>query len=402
MSWNDDNDRDNNGKKKKNPWDRQDEQGPPNIDEALKQMQQKLASLFGGKGGGFNGKSKNYSGKSGNFTSGFILIGVLALAGYGLAGLYKVQEANEAVVLRFGKFERTQGPGLHWLAPIIESKQVVNIREVRTSKRGGSMLTKDENIVNAEIAVQYRVGNAKDYLFNVVNPDKSLEQVADSSLRAVVGESTLDQVLTIGRSQIGRQIREQVQDILNNYKSGLVISDLAVQQTKAPEEVKAAFDDAIKAQQDEERLVNEAQAYSRRIVPIAEGRAKRVTQEAQAYKEKVILDAEGQTIKFNELLPIYRSAPQVTRDRMYYETLQKVYTITPKVVIDSNAGNNLMYLPLDKLITRSTAPMDSQKGQDSSVVSMDNPNSSVLSSYTSQLSGRPTYDEAERPSQRGE
>lgn len=396
MSWNEPGNRDDKGKRK-DPWGNQDD-APPNIDEAIRQLQQKLRALFGGKGNQTQFHSKP---PSPNRTVAFTLLSLVLLVGYGISGIYVVEPPEEAVVLRFGRYVRTDGPGPHWIAPVIESKKVLNVQEVKTSKRGGPMLTKDENIVNAEIAVQYRINNARDYLFNLVQADKTLEQVADSALRAVVGQSTLNEVLTSGRSEIGVEIRKQVQQNLNNYQAGLEISDLAVQQTKAPEEVKAAFDDAIKAQQDQERLVNEAQAYAYKVIPIAEGNAKRVCEEAMAYKEQIMLEAQGKTAKFARILPEYQRAPQITRERLYLDTLQDVYSNTAKVLIDSNSGNNLVYLPLDKLIdkTRPTVA-DTSREEDQNINNVEM--NQRVTPLMRRSVGRPTYEDAERPMRGGE
>ncbi|HKY69556.1 MAG TPA: FtsH protease activity modulator HflK, partial [Gammaproteobacteria bacterium] len=293
---------------------------------------------------GITGKPKGFF--------GFGAISFVVLIFYVLSGIYLVQPAEMAVVTRFGKFVREEGPGPHWLPHFIEAKTIVNVQEVKTTKHGGLMLTKDENIVSAEIAVQYRVSSARDYLFNVVKPENSLQQVSESAVRAVVGQSRLDEVLTKGRTEITQEIRKQVEEILRNYQAGLEISDLAMQQTRAPEEVKPAFDDAIKAQQDEERLVNEAQAYARKIIPIAEGHATRVAQEADAYKQQKVLLAEGEIIRFAKLLPEYKMAPQVTKDRMFLDTVSEVLSKTTKIIVDVEGSNSLMYLPLDRMIEK--------------------------------------------------
>ncbi|MDQ3018467.1 MAG: FtsH protease activity modulator HflK, partial [bacterium] len=367
MSWNEPGDRDDKNKKK-DPWGKQ-EEGPPNIDEALRQLQQKLRAMFGGKaGGGGDGvnalNNKIIPSASGKFT--FLLLFIVPILIYFAMGFFVVQQAEEAVVLRFGRYVRTEGAGLHWIAPVIEKKDVVNVEQMNTIKRGGPMLTEDENIVNAEIEVQYKISNARDYLFNLVNPTTTLEQVSDSALRSVVGQSTLNDVLTIGRSEISAKIRKQIEQNLDEYKSGLTISDVPVQQTKAPEEVKAAFDDAIKAQQDEVRLVNQAETYANKVIPIAEGYAKRTFEEALAYQEKVILEAQGKTAKFAKILPEYQRAPQVTRERLFIDTLQEVYTNTAKVLIDVNGGNNLVYLPLDKLMEKTRAVAATTRPQEES------------------------------------
>lgn len=404
MSWNEPDNRDDRGKKR-DPWGRQDEDAPPNIDEALRQLQQKLRGLFGMGQSGGGSQTPGFMPKSSPSTPKWSwgLFGVIALVIYGASGIFIVQPAEEAVVLRFGHFQRTEGSGLHWIAPLIESKKVVNVQEVKTVEDGGPMLTKDENIVSARIAVQYRIHNPRNYLFNVVEPEQTLRQVSESALRSVVGESTLNEVLTIGRSDISTRIRKQVQQNLNNYGTGIEISDLAMQQTKAPEEVKEAFDDAIRAQQDEERSVNEAEAYSRKIIPIAEGQAKRTLEEAKAYRSKAIMQAEGKTAKFAQVLPEYRRAPQVTRDRMYMDTLQEVYTKTAKIVVDVGAGNNVIYLPIDQLLqAKRLAQGDKPAREEESNQSqqaMESNSASITSVPRRQLE-RPDYEDPERSTTR--
>lgn len=395
MSWNEPDDRDDKGKKRES-WGRQDKDGPPNIDEAIRQLQRKLRAVFGGNDSSINMENKT---PNANRTLGLAVLGGVLLLAYVIGGVYFVEPAQEAVVLRFGRYVGTYGAGPHWIAPFIENKEIINVQEVKTTKHGGQMLTKDENIVSVEIAVQYRINNARNYLFNLDQPEKSLQQVSESALRAVVGQSTLNEVLTSGRNEIGAEIRKQVQLILNNYKSGLEISDLAMQQTKAPEEVRAAFDDAIKAQQDEERLVNEAEAYAHKIIPIAEGRAKRTFEEARAYKERVILEAQGKTAKFNEVYPEYQHSPQVTRERMFLDTMQEIYAKTPKIFIDVNNSNNVIYVPLDRLARsdRQRAELNTRDGDDVNAVEKAHPRIPL----SPRLDERPTYEDAERPSRDG-
>jgi modulator of FtsH protease HflK len=402
MSWNDSGDRDNKGKGR-DPWGSKGEQGPPDLDEALRQFQRKLRGMFGKEGPkGPDGTTPltPQSKKNGIW----LILGTLA-AVYVLSGIYVIQPAEEAVILRFGRYARTEGPGPHWIARFVESKEVINVQEVKTTKHGGQMLTKDENIVSAEIAVQYRISNARDYLFNVVQPERSLQQVSESALRTVVGQSTLNQVLTSGRSEIGAEILKQVQQNLDNYASGLTISDLAMQQTKAPEEVKAAFDDAIKAQQDEERLVNEAEAYARKIVPIAEGQAIRTLEEAKAYKERVILESQGKTAKFSKILPEYRKAPEVMRERLFLETLQEVYSKTSKVMIDVDGGNNVVYLPLERILKQNGVDnilaARAKEEEEASVASGEKARIIVNETLPAE-ERRPSYSEAERPSRGGD
>lgn len=330
-------------------------EGPPDLEEVLRQFQKKLQTLFsGGKGpkGDFD-LEKHLTAKKNGF---WLIFGVILLV-YLLSGIYLVQQPERAVVTRFGKYVRTELPGPHWIPWLIESRRVENVEQVSNSVHGGQMLTKDENIVSAEIAVQYRISNLQDYLFNMVSPKRTLEQISESALRQVVGQSRLDEVLTTGRAKIVVETRKLIQASLDYYKSGLVISDLALQQTKAPDAVKEAFDDAIKAQQDEDRSVNEAEAYERKHVPIAQGQASRITQDAKAYQEQVVLIAKGDAAKFNLLLPEYRRAPDVTRERMYFETLEKIYGKSNKIILDVEGGGNqnVIYLPIDKMIQNSTA-----------------------------------------------
>lgn len=407
MSWNDPENKDN----KKDPWGRRnDDQGPPDIDEALKQVQKKLKTLLGGKGGGSNGQQPFGVGKpplpnaAGLFGSpkGFLFVGLILVAIYLLSGIYIVKPAEQAVVTRLGKYIETTNPGPHWILPGVESKQIVNVQRVDTTERGNKMLTEDENIVDARIAVQYRVNNPENFLFNIVDPVETVRQVTESALRQVVGNSSLNDVLTSGRSEITIKIRKSIQDILDRYQSGIAIVDVALQQTKAPEEVREAFDDAIKAQQDEERLVNEAEAYSRKILPIAQGQAKRVLEEAKAYREQVILGAEGKTAKFAQVLPEYQKAPNVTRERMYIDALQSVYTNTPKVLVDAG-NNNLLYVPLEKMLSnRSEIAQSSENTKADNVSRTTDYQKPSATAMSNQRGGeRPSYDDMERPTNMG-
>lgn len=390
MSWNEPNNRDNRDDrdKSRDPWRRRDEDMPPNIDEALKQFQRKIKGLFGSPSGG------SRIAPVPRFSWNKSAIAAVILALYLCSGFYIVGPADEAVVLRFGRFQRTEGSGVHWIMPIVETRKIVNIQEVKTVEEGGQTLTKDENIVSVKIAVQYRIDDPKYYLFSVENPEQTLRQVSESALRSVVGESTLNEVLTEGRSDIGMKIRKLVQQNLDHYKTGIEISDLAMQQTKAPEEVKKAFDDAIRAQQDEERSVNEAEAYSRKVFPIAEGQAKRTLEEARAYREKVTMQAQGQTAQFAQILPEYRRAPQVTRDRMYMDALQEVYTKTPKILVDVAGGNNVIYLPVDQLQRASSAKGTTDNTKQNSTLSMMDSASEGASRSNAE---RPDYDYTDRP-----
>lgn len=383
MAWHESN----NGNNKKD-----NNEGPPDLDEVLKSFQAKVNKLFGGKSHGSRpsgGAPKDSNGGLG-VSFGFI-IGVIALI-YVLSGIYIVGPAEEGVVTRFGRYVRTETAGPHWIPRFIERVDVVDVMRVETMTHGGEMLTMDENIVDAKIAVQYRISNARDYLFNLTNPDETLKQVSESALRAVVGQSSLNEILTTGRAEITAKIRQQVQAVLNSYKSGLQISDLAMQQTKPPGAVQDAFDDAIKAQQDEERYVNQAQAYARKHIPIAEGSATRILEDAKAYREQVVLLARGDAARFVRLLPEYKANPQVMRDRMYIDTMQQVYANTPKVVM-SAPGNNLSVLPLEKLLQ--SRPQSSKTSVDLEEVAKTTAAQSTAEPKT-RNNNRMTYEDIER------
>lgn len=385
-------------------------EGPPDLEEAIRNFQKKIQSMLGG-GKNPSGVELEHPFQSRKPHVGLV-IGIVALI-YILSGIYVVDQPERAVITRFGRYVRTVGPGPHWIPRFIESKKIVNVEEVLNVTHSGQMLTKDENIVIAEIAVQFRRSEPRDYLFNIVDPELTLKQVAESALRQAVGQTTLDDILTKGRASVVAEARKLIEMSLQNYRCGLEISDLALQQTKAPEEVKAAFDDAIKAQQDEDRLVNEAQAYSRRIIPIAEGKSKRIHEDANAYREKVILLAKGETARFSKILPEYQRAPEVTRQRMYMDTLEKVYTGSNKLVVDVEGANNMLYLPIDKLINNggaaqtnpaaTTTPVMTQSDESTGALpSAANPPTTVdAETSKTTRSTRPSYRDSGRPTRPG-
>lgn len=346
MAWNKPGDKDNN-----NPWGRKSgEQGPPDLDQIFKQFTNKIKQLVGGKtGSGFS-----TSGGEQEFSTfaGIALLVILFL--YVISGIYIVEPPERAVVTRFGKYVRTEDSGPHWLPSFIESKEVVNVEQVATSDHNGLMLTRDGNIVSVGVAVQYRVGDDTDdvraYLFNVVNPVRSLDQSAESALRQVLGQSTMDEVLTSKRSEIATAIKDQMIETLKNYHTGLRVLDVVMQFAKAPNEVRAAFDEVIKASADEERLVNQARGYENEVLPRAKGDAERLRNEALGYKQETILIAEGNVQRFNLVLPQYLKAPKVMQTRMYLDAMEQILNKTSKIVVDSGLGNNMIYLPLDRLI----------------------------------------------------
>lgn len=340
MAWNEP------GGNNQDPWGgRKNNDGPPDLDEALKKFQDRINGLFGGKGGGSS------SGSSGSGLSPSIIgVGALiALIIYLALGIYQLDEKEQAVVLRLGKFHSIVGPGLHWNPKLIDSVYRVNITEERQYRTGGLMLTEDESIVELPVTVQYNIADIQSFVLNVKSPEASLQQATDSALRHVVGSTELNLVLSEGRAKIAAEMRGRLQDYLNSYGTGINIVAINIQEGKPPAAVKAAFDDVIKAKEDEERLKNEAQAYANAIVPEARGKAQRALEEASAYRDQVIAKAEGEAERFNQLLNEYQKAPGVTRERLYLDAIESVMANSSKVMVDVEGGNNLLYLPLDKI-----------------------------------------------------
>ncbi len=320
-------------------------EGPPDLDDIVRKMQEGFGGLFGGK------PSKQKKERRGFPFSWLAVVVVLVLLLL-VDITYLIDQQERGVVLRFGRYEKTLQPGLNFVFPSLVDRVVtVNVGQVRSITHKASMLTQDENIVDVEVAVQWRISDPADFIFNVKDPALTLRQVTESAVRAVIGQSKLDYVLTEGRSEIAQQQQELMQKILiDDYKSGILIVTVEMQPAKPPEDVKAAFDDAIKAREDEQRLVNEAEAYRNDILPRARGAAARVREEANAYKASVIAKSEGDASRFSQLLAEYERAPEITRKRLYLESIESVMSGTNKVLLDAEGGNSLMYLPLDKLI----------------------------------------------------
>ncbi|MHB8535985.1 MAG: FtsH protease activity modulator HflK [Sulfuricaulis sp.] len=350
----------------KDPWGqrRKPDAGAPDLDRIVKNIQQKLSGLFGGMGGGSGG---GVSGKrASDFGIGLVVVAALVI--WLLSGFYIVNQGERGVVLRFGKEAEITDAGLRWHLPYpIESVEKVNVEKVstieigyRSNPRTGSkskvpkealMLTQDENIIDIEFAVQYKIKNAADYLFDVRDPETTIIQATESAVREVVGRSTLDFALTEGRDQVARGARDVLQEILDKYKTGVQIVTVETQKAQPPDEVKPAFDDAVKAREDEQRLINEAEAYANDVIPRARGAAARVLQQADGYKASVIAHADGDALRFTQVAREYAKAPVVTRERMYIDTMEQVLSNTTKIFVDQKNGNNLIYLPLDKLMT---------------------------------------------------
>ncbi len=353
MAWNEPGNNNGNDGRDNDPWGNNNrggqrpggrEQGPPDLDEVFNKLSQKLGGKFGKKGGG-GGSSIGGGGSA----IGFGVIALIAVAVWFFAGFYTIGEAERGVVLRLGKYDRIVEPGLNWRPRFIDEYEAVNVQAIRSLRASGLMLTKDENVVTVGMDVQYRVTDPYKYLYRVTNADDSLRQATDSALRAVIGDSLMDSILTSGRQQIRQTTQETLNQIIDSYDMGLVLVDVNFQSARPPEQVKDAFDDAIAAREDEERFIREAEAYKNEILPKATGRAERLKKEAQGYNERVTNEALGQVAQFEQLLPEYQAAPGVTRDRLYIDAMEEVYTSTSKVLIDSESSGNLLYLPIDKL-----------------------------------------------------
>ena len=340
MAWNEPG---NNGKNN-DPWNQGGKnQGPPDMDEVFRNLSKKLGGIFGGNKGG---SSDNGNGGS----AALVLLLVVALIGWLFSGIYTIKESERGVILRFGQYHSEVNPGINWKPTFIDQVLPVDISSVETLKTDGFMLTQDQNLVRVTFEVQYRVEDPRLYKFAVVDPDSSLRQATDAALRYVIGHSLMDDVLTKGRELIRQNTRVELEAIIKPYNLGLEIVDVNFRDARPPEEVKASFDDAIAAQEDEQRFIQEATAYARAIEPEARGRVNRVMQEAEAYKQQSQLKAQGEVARFEKLLPEYIASPQVTRERLYLETMEQVYGNTSKVLVDVKNGNNIMYLPLDKML----------------------------------------------------
>ena len=357
MAWNEPGDKD------RDPWNDKKGQQPPDLDEAIRSFQEKISNIFGGGGSGSGSSKFKMPGGSG---LGIGLIVIAAAVLWSLSGFYIVDEGNQGVVTRFGKYAETTTPGLNWHMPVpIETVDIVNVQKQRFIEVGyrtggrergsGSvpreslMLTRDENIVDVRLAVQYQIKDAGNYIFNLKDQTATLKQATESVERGVIGRNTMNFVLLEGRAEIVADIKTELQQLLDRYDSGIIITDVNLQDAQPPEQVQAAFEDAIKAREDKERYINEAEAYRNDVVPKARGAASRRIQEAEGYKLRVIAESEGETVRFTKLLAEYKKAPDVTRKRLYLDAMESVLSNTDTIMIDLKKGNNVMYLPLDRL-----------------------------------------------------
>ena len=371
MAWN----QPNGGGGGRDPWgNRGGQSGPPDLDELLDNLQKRLRGLFrgGSRGGGSSGGGQSGGGGGGGGLGALRSLGsrgvgvvvVILLVVWGLAGIYIVEPAEEGVVLRFGRYLTTTGSGPHWAPYFVDSVEKVNVEQIRRaeigyrSDAGGQsvppeslMLTRDENIVDVQFAVLYRIKDARDYLFRVRDPDLTLRQATESAIREVVGRNIMDFVLTDGRAVVAEQVRERTQEILDRYETGLLVASVNMQKAQPPDQVRDAFSDAVKAREDEERYKNEARAYAAEILPKARGEANAMLERAEGYKQRVINEAQGDASRFSSVLTEYSKAPEVTRQRLYLDAMQNVLANSTKVLLDVEGGNNLLYVPLDRLLT---------------------------------------------------
>lgn len=344
MAWNQPGNQKNN-----DPWGKKSTKGDDmaDIDKLLKDVQNKLRGLFGQSKG--NGSSGTGDTPKAGLPWRWILGVVVVL--WAASGFYIVQPAEKAVVLRLGQYVKTVGDGPHWAPSLLDSVYKVDEQHVSSYSYNADMLTKDENIVNVDIAIQYRVANARDFLFNVVNPVATLQESTASALRQVIGNTTLDQVLTSGRETVRAGVQDQLGYILKSYGTGMQVVDVALQPAKPPDEVKDAFDNAIKAEQEREQIVNQAKGYQEKVIPEANGQAQRLLAGARAYREQVVLNAQGETARFLAMLPEYKHSPNVMRERLYLSTVESVLSKTNKLFLDVNKGNQLfLNVPIDKML----------------------------------------------------
>ena len=376
--------------------------GPPDLDELWRDFNDRIAGIFGGKkrpgvsnnptsrpvnkpsgtdipppsqrggsgggnNGGINAPNFNFSNPFGSKAS-FLIAGAIVFFMWVCSGFFIIQEGQAGVILTFGKYDYTAKPGINWRMPWpIQSEETVNLSGVRsvevgrpilikaTNQKDSSMLTEDENIIDVRFAVQYRLKDPTDYLFNNRDPDAAVVQAAETAVREIVARSKMDTVLYEGREKIGVDLANSIQKILDSYKTGIYVTSVTVQNVQPPEQVQAAFDDAVKAGQDQERLKSEGQAYANDIIPRAKGTAARLIQEAEGYKARVVATAEGDATRFKQVQVEYAKAPQVTKDRMYIDTMREMYNNVTKILVDTNKSNSLLYLPLDKIVAQVSA-----------------------------------------------
>ena len=353
------------GSKNNNDGGKKPDDGPPDLDQLWREFNQRISRLLGQKGGG-DGGGGGFSPDAASAKMGVAIIIAVLFFFWMVSGFFIVQEGQTGVVTTFGKYSHSTMSGFNWRWPYpIQGHEIVNVSQVRTVEVGyrsnvknkqpkeSLMLTDDENIIDIQFAVQYKLNNAADWLYNNRDQEEMIRQVAETAIREIVGKSKMDFVLYEGREKVAFDVNGLMQKVLDNYKAGVQITNVTMQGVQPPEQVQAAFDDAVKAGQDKERQKNEGQAYANDVIPKARGEASRVLQEAEGYKSRIVANAEGNAARFKQVLIEYQKAPVVTRERMYLETMQQIYSNTTKLMMDAKSGSNMIYLPLDKLISQS-------------------------------------------------
>ena len=362
MAWNEPG---NNGNgNDKDPWGggrKGSDQGPPDIDEVVRNVTKKFNSLFGGGSGGSSSTGPSSSGNGG--LSAGIIAGVVAVVAviWAFMGFYIVDEAERGVVLRFGRvLDSTVQPGLHWNPPIVDEVSLVNVSELNAKTyENRAMLTTDENIIDIAVTVQYLIQDPVKYVIAVQDPELSLDNASESAIRHVVGGNFMDQILTTGRDRMAADVQERLQDYMNVYNTGIFVSQVNVVDAQPPDAVRPAFDDVIRAREDEQRVQNQAQQYSNQIIPEARGEAQRRIEAANAYSAEVVAEATGDASRFDQLLTEYLKSPEVTRQRLYIDSIEDVMTASSKIMVDVEGGNNMLFLPLDKLMEQSSSSINS-------------------------------------------
>ena len=378
MAWNEP------GGNNQDPWgggNKGNNQGPPDLDEAFRKFQQTLKGIFGGKGSSSGGNGSR-GGSAGGNGGGKVLwagIALIAVVAYFVNAIYIVDERERAVILRLGKYVETVEPGLNIYFPPIEQKFQRAVTQINTYRLSQAMLTEDENIVEVAMSVQYNIASLEDYVLKDSNPEQSLREATQSALRHVVGGSEMHQILTEGREVMGDEVKIRLQEYLNTYGTGLNIVKVNIESSQPPRQVVAAFDDVIRAREEEQQEKNRAEAYANQVIPEARGDAQRLREEAEGYRQEVVSVAKGEAARFENLLSEYQKAPGVTRERLYLETMQELLGSTSKVLVDVKGGNNMMYLPLDKLMEgNKTRPTVSGTMKDSGPVTLSQDDISAL------------------------
>lgn len=365
------------------------DQGPPDLDEVLRKLNKRLGGLFGGKGGSSGSGSGGGSGSTAGLAGIIIVVAAIAWAA---GGFYTVDEAERGVVMRFGELRpEVVMPGLRWNPPLIDSVEKVNVSRVNTRSYSNDMLTTDENIVTVAVSTQYIVEDPVNFAIQVRDPQLGLDQAIESAVRHVVGGTTMDQVLTQGRAQVATEIRERAQSYMEAYGTGIMITQVNVENAQPPEAVQAAFDDVIRAREDEQRAQNQALAYANRVIPEARGEAQRIIEQANAYRDEVINRAEGEASRFDQLLVEYQLAPQVTRERLYIDAIEGVLANASKVLINTEGSNNMMYLPLDRLMQQ-TGNGQSGSGSSARLQLNDQQVRDIADQLSSQLNSQNSFD----------